>query len=100
MSVRIAFQQGLISDLGNPKMALFFSSLLPQFVPAGEGALAALVGLGLVFCLMAFAWLAAYAFAVARAGDVLRRPTIRRWIEGVMGVILIALGVRLIVEQR
>jgi threonine/homoserine/homoserine lactone efflux protein len=100
VSARTAYLQGLVSDLGNPKMALFFSSLLPQFAPAGAGAFAALVGFGLAFCVLAFTWLAVYALAVARAGDILRRPAIRRWLEGVMGAVLVALGVRLIAEQR
>ncbi|MGO4725854.1 MULTISPECIES: LysE family translocator [unclassified Inquilinus] len=95
-----AFRQGLVSDLGNPKMAVFFASLLPQFVPDGQPAFAVFLALGLVFSLMTFAWLAAYAVAVAKAGDVLRRPRIRRAIEGVTGVLLIALGLRIAAEQR
>lgn len=95
-----AFRQGLVSDLGNPKMAVFFASLLPQFVPAGQPAFTAFLALGLVFSLMTFLWLAAYAAAVAKAGDVLRRPRIRRAIEGVTGVLLIALGLRIAAEQR
>jgi threonine/homoserine/homoserine lactone efflux protein len=95
-----AYVQGLISDLGNPKMAVFFASLLPQFATPGEGLFAALMSLGLVFSLMTFLWLTAYAFVVAKAGEVLRRPAIRRWIEGVTGTLLVALGVRIAAEQR
>jgi len=76
-----AFAQGLISDLGNPKMAVFFASLLPQFATPGDGLFAALMTLGLVFSLMTFLWLTAYAFVIAKAGEVLRRLRIRRWIE-------------------
>ena len=95
-----AFVQGLMSDLGNPKMAVFFASLLPQFATPGEGLFAALMSLGLVFSLMTFLWLAAYAFVIAKAGEVLRRPTVRRWIEGVTGTLLVALGVRIAAEQH
>jgi threonine/homoserine/homoserine lactone efflux protein len=95
-----AFLQGLMSDLGNPKMAVFFASLLPQFATPGEGLFAALMSLGLVFSLMTFIWLAAYAFVIAKAGEVLRRPSIRRWIETVTGTLLVALGLRIAVEQR
>jgi threonine/homoserine/homoserine lactone efflux protein len=95
-----AFAQGLVSDLGNPKMAVFFASLLPQFATPGEGLFAALMTLGLVFSVMTFLWLAAYAFVVAKAGAVLRRPAIRRWIEGVTGTLLVALGLRIAAEQR
>ena len=95
----VALRQGILSNLGNPKMAAFFPSLLPQFAPQ-EHALAALLGLGLVFSLMTLAWLTAYTLVVARAGDVLRRPVIRRAIEAVTGAVLVALGLRLATERR
>ncbi len=95
-----ALRQGLLSNLGNPKMAVFFTSLLPQFVPAGPAAFLNLLLLGLVFCGMTLAWLSVYAFAVARAGDVLGRPTIRRALDGVAGVVLVVFGVRLASQQR
>jgi threonine/homoserine/homoserine lactone efflux protein len=95
-----ALRQGVISDLGNPKMAVFFASLLPQFAPPGEATVLALLALGLVFCAMTFLWLAAYASVVAKAGDVLRRHRVRRAIEGVTGAVLIALGIRIAAEQR
>jgi threonine/homoserine/homoserine lactone efflux protein len=66
-------RQGIISNLTNPKMAVFFPSLLPQFVSADAPSFLPLLALGIVFCLMTFTWLTGYAFAVARAGDVLRR---------------------------
>jgi len=94
-----AFRQGLVSDLGNPKMAVFFASLLPQFVATeGANALSFLV-LGSIFCAMAFLWLSAYALVVAKAGELLLRPRIRRAIEGVTGAVLIALGLRLATER-
>lgn len=85
------YRRGLLSDLGNPKMAVFFTSLLPQF---GTG-FAALALLGLMFCAMTFLWLACYAMAVAKAGDLLRRSAARRVLGAVTGSVLVALGVRL-----
>ena len=90
-----AFRQGLLSNLGNPKMAVFFTSLLPQF---GGTSFPVLLGLGLVFCTMTFAWLTGYAFAVARAGDFLRRTRVRAWLDRVTGAVLVALGIRLATE--
>jgi threonine/homoserine/homoserine lactone efflux protein len=96
---RAAFRQGVLSDLGNPKMAMFFSSLLPQF--AGEEArFVSLVTLGLVFCAMTFAWLVAYAVVLSLAGDYVRRRGVWRTIEAVTGAALVALGLRLASEQR
>lgn len=100
LAPQAALRQGLISDLSNPKIAAFFSSLLPQFVPAGETDVAALFALGVVFSLITLAWLATYAALVARVGDVLRRAGIRRVIEGLMGTVLVALGLRLANESR
>jgi threonine/homoserine/homoserine lactone efflux protein len=90
-----AFRQGLVSNLGNPKMAVFFVSLLPQF----GHSFVALAALGLLFCALTFTWLTAYATAVGRAGDFLRRPRIRRALEAVTGAVLVALGLRLAAEQ-
>jgi threonine/homoserine/homoserine lactone efflux protein len=90
-----AFRQGLVSNLGNPKMAVFFVSLLPLFGPS----FLALVVLGRVFCMLTLAWLTAYAAVVARAGDFQRRPRIRRALEGVTGAVLVVLGLRLAAER-
>jgi threonine/homoserine/homoserine lactone efflux protein len=95
-----AFRQGLLSNLGNPKMAVFFSSLLPQFAPGGEASFLGLAALGLAFCAMTLVWLMAYAAAVARAGDLLRRARVRRALDGVTGAVLVAFGVRLAAESR
>jgi len=97
LPARAAARQGLLSDLGNPKMAAFFTSLLPQF---GGTSFAGLLGLGLLFCAMTFTWLVAYAFVVARAGDLLRRSGVRRALDALTGAVLVALGVRLAVESR
>ncbi len=69
-------------------------------MPAGETDVAALFAFGVVFSLMTLTWLTVYAVVVARAGDVLRRAGIRRVIEGAMGAVLVALGLRLASESR
>jgi threonine/homoserine/homoserine lactone efflux protein len=96
----VAYRQGVVSNLGNPKMAVFFTSLLPQFTHAGQSSFVALFLLGLVFCSLTLVWLTAYAVAIAKAGGVLRRPKVRRTIEGLMGAVLVALGLRLAAEHR
>ena len=94
-TARGSFRQGIVSNLGNPKMAIFFTSLLPQFGTS----FGAMLGLGLVFCSMTFAWLTAYGVVIARAGDVLRKPRVRRAVGAVTGTALAAFGVRLAVER-
>jgi threonine/homoserine/homoserine lactone efflux protein len=95
----VAYRQGLVSDLGNPKMAAFFTSLLPQFATGGGSSFWAMLGLGLLFCALTWAWLALYATAVARMHAVLRRPRIRRAMEAVTGAVLVGLGLRLGTEH-
>jgi threonine/homoserine/homoserine lactone efflux protein len=95
-----ALRQGIFSNLTNPKMAVFFPSLLPQFASTEGPTFAALFTLGLLFSLMTLAWLTAYALAIARAGDFLRRSRVRRTIEAVTGVVLVAFGVRVATATR
>jgi threonine/homoserine/homoserine lactone efflux protein len=84
-----AFRRGLLSNLANPKMALLFMSLLPQF---GATDLATMLAYGCLLCGLTFVWLGAYATLVARLGDLLRRPPIRRSLDALTGLSLVGLG--------
>ena len=77
-----------MSNLGNPKMAIFFSSLLPQFVTPGTPTFLAMLGLGLVFVGLTIAWLSGYAIVLARFRRVLGRARVRRTIDAVSGALL------------
>jgi threonine/homoserine/homoserine lactone efflux protein len=90
-----ALRQGIVNDLGNPKIAVFFTSLLPQFGSSFWSMLA----LGLAFCSLGLIWLSAYSFTVARAGDLLRRPRIRRSLDALTGTLLVAFGIRLAADR-
>lgn len=94
-----ALRQGVLSNLGNPKMAVFFASLLPQFAPAGADAFGTLLALGLLFCSLTFAWLTLYAVAIARLRRLLAGP-VRRVLDGVTGAVLVLFGARLAAEAR
>jgi threonine/homoserine/homoserine lactone efflux protein len=86
------YRQGLLSNLANPKMPVFFVSLLPQF-GASFGALAVH---GVVFAALTLAWLA----LVARGASLLLVPRVRRAVDVGAGVVLVALGLRLATEPR
>jgi threonine/homoserine/homoserine lactone efflux protein len=98
LALAAAFRQGLFSNLGNPKMAVFFISLLPQFAGAAQVTFAPMLALGLLFSSMTLLWLSAYSAAVARLGDVLRRHRPRQVLDALTGLSLVALGARLAVE--
>ena len=95
-----ALRQGLFCNLGNPKIAVFFTSFLPQFTSSSDPSFAALLLLGFAFCALGLSWLTLYGVTVARAGDFLRRSDIRRALEGVTGLVLIGFGIRLATERR
>lgn len=86
------FRQGLQSNLANPKMPVFFVSLLPQF----GGSFPALTGHGLLFAALTLCWLT----LVARSAEVLLVPRVRRVVDVVTGVVLVGLGLRLATERR
>ncbi|MGH3133440.1 MAG: LysE family translocator [Gaiellaceae bacterium] len=92
-------RQGVISNLGNPKMAVFFASLLPQFAPGGSGSFFVLLALGLLFCSLTLGWLTLYAVAVARVRRLLAGPA-RRVLDAVTGLVLVVFGTRLAAESR
>jgi RhtB (resistance to homoserine/threonine) family protein len=100
MGARGGFRQGFLSDLANPKIGIFFTSLLPQFVSAGRPVLLPFLVLGAIFVAMTVVWLLAYTLAAARAAQTLMRPRVRAALDRVTGVVLIGLGLRLAVERR
>ena len=100
MGARGGFRQGVLSDLANPKIGIFFTSLLPQFVSAGRPVLVPFLVLGAIFVAMTVVWLLAYTLVAARAAQTLMRPQVRAALDRVTGVVLIGLGLRLAVERR
>jgi LysE type translocator len=97
----VVYRQGVLSNLGNPKMAVFFTSLLPQFAGnGGSGSFFPFLFLGVVFCLLTLGWLSMYALVVAKAADFLRRRSIRRLLAATTGAVLVGVGIRLAVEER
>jgi threonine/homoserine/homoserine lactone efflux protein len=99
LSTATAFRQGALSNLGNPKMAVFFASLLPQFAPGGSASFATLLALGFLFCAMTLTWLTLYAVAVARLRHLLT-GSLRRALDALTGIVLVALGLRLATGER
>jgi threonine/homoserine/homoserine lactone efflux protein len=92
---RAPYRQGVLSNLGNPKMAVFFTSLLPQFGSSFAGMLV----LGSVFAALTLVWLSAYALAVAKASTFLQRSRIRRALDAATGLALVTLGLSVAAER-
>lgn len=94
------FRQGLINDLANPKIAAFFTSLLPQFIESGQSVLVPFLVLGALFAAVTLAWLVAFAVMASKAGGLLTRPRVKAGLDRLTGVVLIGLGLRLATERR
>jgi threonine/homoserine/homoserine lactone efflux protein len=96
----LGFRQGLLSNLANPKIAVFFTSLLPQFVSSREPVLLPFLLLGTLFVAITLVWLCAYALLASKISEVLTRPPVRAALDRLTGVVLIGLGIRLALERR
>lgn len=83
----------------NPKVALLFLSLLPQFLDRGDPILAKTLFLSSLFLAMGVVWLLAYAAIVSRMAGFFRGDRVRRRLEAISGAVLIALGVRIALQD-
>jgi threonine/homoserine/homoserine lactone efflux protein len=91
-----AFRDGLVTNLLNPKIGVFYATLLPTFVRPGQSVLGMSLLLAGIHALMGLVWLTGVAFTAARASALLRREAWRRRMERVTGVVLVAFGVRVL----
>ncbi|GAA2628747.1 LysE family translocator [Actinomadura fulvescens] len=95
-----SYRLGLLTNLANPKAAVFAVSFLPQFVPAGASVPAALLLLALASTLIDLAWYVAIVSLITRAKRYFQRPAIQRRLEYLSGTVLIGLALRLAAQAR
>jgi threonine/homoserine/homoserine lactone efflux protein len=96
---RGGFKQGLITDLANPKVGIFFTSLLPQFVSPHGSALLQMLILGGIYTAFSLAWMCAYALVAVRLAHVLSRAGVKALIDRFSGLVLVGVGIRLALER-
>jgi threonine/homoserine/homoserine lactone efflux protein len=94
--------QGVLSNVTNPKIVLFFFAFLPQFVdPASPHPTRDLVFLGVLYALLALPVKAAVGFSAGSLAErVLRRPGALTWMNRVCGAVLVGLGLRIAAAER
>jgi threonine/homoserine/homoserine lactone efflux protein len=96
-AARVAFRRGIVTNVLNPKVALFFLAFLPQFIdPASDRKVEAFLLLGATFITTGLAWCLVLAVAAAGFRELLlARPAAGSVLSRTAGAIFIALGLRL-----
>jgi threonine/homoserine/homoserine lactone efflux protein len=97
---RRCYLEGLLSNVLNPKVAIFYLALLPQFIDPGDPVLATSMMLASIHAAMGIVWLGVVSTTVARSRRVLARPGVRRLASRLSGAVLVALGLRLAFARR
>jgi threonine/homoserine/homoserine lactone efflux protein len=95
-----AARQGFLTNVLNPKVAVFFVAFLPQFVPVGGSVAASTALLAGLFAAMTAVYLPLLVVLTGRAAALLARPVARRLLDRVAGVVFIGFGVRLAAATR
>jgi threonine/homoserine/homoserine lactone efflux protein len=99
-AVRHPWRAGLMTNVLNPKIAVFYTGLLPQLVPAGAPTTPTLIGLVAIHVLLTLAWLNLYAGLLHAARTTVQRPKVRTALERVTGIALVGLGARVATQSR
>ena len=100
-AARVAFRRGVVTNVLNPKVALFFLAFLPQFIDPGSARkVEAFLVLGATFITTGLAWCLVLAVAAARFRDLLmRRPDAGTLLGRTAGAVFVALGLRLALHR-
>ncbi len=95
-----AFRTGLLTNLLNPKVGVFYVTLLPQFIPRGASVLTTSLLLAAIHVALGLVWFTVIALLVGRIRHLVARAAVRRRIEQVTGVAFLGFGVRLALALR
>ncbi|KML44426.1 LysE family translocator [Cytobacillus firmus] len=95
-----AFKQGLLSNVLNPKVAMFFLTFLPQFVKSGENAQQQLIIMGIIYTLLSICWFFLYVFFINYLREWLMSPKVQRVMDKATGVVLIGFGLKLALAKQ
>lgn len=99
-SARRAFMEGMLNNILNPKPAVFYLALLPQFIGPTDPVLLKSLMLAGIHFVMSIIWLSAISLFFGKMQSFLANPRAHQWLEASSGVILIGLGIRLAMEKR
>jgi len=93
------FRQGFLTNLLNPKIAVFFLTFLPQFLNPNHNTFIQLLVMGLTYLVLTAFWFAFYIFLIDKISAFMKKPKTQRYIQGLTGIFLIGFGVKLAFEK-
>lgn len=93
------FKQGFLTNVTNPKVAVFFLTFLPQFVDGNSGTFFPFLIMGLIYTALTMLWFVFYVYLLDRISAFMKKPSTKAVIEGLTGAILIAFGIKLALEK-
>jgi len=96
---RAGWRSGLVTSVSNPKLAVFFVALFPQFLTRGSPVLPYALGMAAMIVVLDVVWFSTLALAVDRARTMLK-PRVQRGMERFTGAVMVGLGLRLATESR
>ncbi|MER2127913.1 LysE family translocator [Solibacillus sp.] len=93
------FKQGFITNITNPKVAVFFLTFLPQFLAPGADAFWSFLVMGIIYTVLTFVWFFFYVVLLDKVRNFMKRPSTQASIEAITGVVLIGFGIKLAFEK-
>lgn len=93
------FKQGFLTNILNPKVAVFFLTFLPQFVDAGSNTFLPFLLMGITYTLLTAVWFLLYVYLINQVSAFMKKPKAQNIIEGITGTILIGFGIKLALEK-
>ena len=94
------FVEGFLSNLLNPKTAVFYLAFLPQFIRPTDPVLQKSLLLASIHYVEGIVWLVVVSVAVDRMRKLLMAPRVRRWLDGICGAVFVGFGVRLALQRQ
>lgn len=98
-SAKRSFREGFLSNVLNPKTAVFYLAFLPQFVNPEGSPLVQSMAMALIHFVIAMVWQCGLAGALNSAKSLLKNARFMKWMEGATGAVLVVLGVKLLIEE-
>lgn len=90
-----AFGEGFLTNALNPKVSMFYLAAFPQFIPAGDSAVAAAFLLVGTHALINVIWFGAMVMLLARVSKTAGNPSFQRWLKGITGLVFMGFGLKL-----